>query len=153
MMIFALFFWIIMGGVGYLLGKSKGRALEGFLLGFFFSILGWIVVLLMDQKSSALPCMFCGTMLPKVNDRAIPRCRKCGRSQVYPSTGRAAGPAFIDPLEEQEYREWQARKAAGHNVPPPAFIAAPTLRIPENWESHQAEMREEEEKLDQKFGR
>lgn len=34
---------MISGGIGYLIGKGKGRGTAGFWWGFFLGIIGWIV--------------------------------------------------------------------------------------------------------------
>lgn len=42
--------WVVVGGgVGALIGLTKGRALVGLLLGLFFSIVGWIITALLPR--------------------------------------------------------------------------------------------------------
>ena len=50
----AALFWLVIGGaVGRAMGKPRGREMEGLLLGACFSVLGWIVVLLMAPAPAA----------------------------------------------------------------------------------------------------
>jgi hypothetical protein len=54
-MIFAVMFivmikLIIGGGVGYMIGKSKNRAKEGFWLGFLIGLIGWLITASMSKK-------------------------------------------------------------------------------------------------------
>ncbi len=46
-----LLLWLgVGGGVGYLIGKSKGQAGAGFALGFFLGFIGWIIVAVMEPS-------------------------------------------------------------------------------------------------------
>ena len=42
---------VISGFIGVCIGYHKGRDVEGFLLGFFFGIIGWIVVVLLSPRA------------------------------------------------------------------------------------------------------
>ena len=68
---------LIFGGIGFAVGKSRGRGPLGFLLGTFFGPLGWIVVLLLAPEGRKCPeclgivpgqarrCQHCGSNLPQ----------------------------------------------------------------------------------------
>lgn len=43
---------IIQTGVGFILGQKKGRALDGAILGFLFSCLGWLLILIFPARSA-----------------------------------------------------------------------------------------------------
>jgi|CXWL01.1.fsa_nt_gi hypothetical protein len=43
----------VSGGIGALIGKGKGRAGAGFVLGFFLSWIGWIIIAVMGRSPEA----------------------------------------------------------------------------------------------------
>jgi len=48
----AVLAWIISAGLGWLIGQSKNRALDGFLLGLFLGVLGLVIVVFMKPSSA-----------------------------------------------------------------------------------------------------
>lgn len=48
-----LFYIVVYGGVGYWIGRPKGRGGAGFLFGLFFAVLGWIVTGLLTPTIAA----------------------------------------------------------------------------------------------------
>jgi hypothetical protein len=54
LILFLLFGGLVVGGgVGYLIGKTRGRGGLGFVLGFLLSWVGWIIVLLLGRTPEA----------------------------------------------------------------------------------------------------
>ena len=69
----AILFWaVLMGLVGYLLGNTRGRGGEGALFGILLGPLGWIIVLLLP--SSGNKCPECLGTVPA----GARRCQHCG---------------------------------------------------------------------------
>lgn len=51
--IFYLAVWVLLGVLGLLFGRMKGRPGLGFALGFFLGPIGWIIVLLTPAQGAA----------------------------------------------------------------------------------------------------
>lgn len=73
---------IVFGGVGYLIGHGRNRGPEGFALGVFLCVLGWIVTALIPENGRKCPeclgvvpfrarrCKHCGSALKMMADPA-----------------------------------------------------------------------------------
>ena len=66
------------GGMGFAIGKMKGRPGEGFLLGLFLGPLGWLLILLFPEDGRK--CPECKGVIPK----DARRCKHC--AFVFPQT-------------------------------------------------------------------
>lgn len=101
-----MFLWLVMGLVGFLLGKAKGKEALGFLLGVLLGPIGWIVILCAD--GSAHKCPYCQGNLPSATAK---RCMHCG--SALKGTGMKAQKAekirqqlaAVDPLEAWEAQQ------------------------------------------------
>ena len=50
----AILIWgVVFGGVGYLIGRAKGRPVGGYFLGLVFGFVGWIIVALLPITPEA----------------------------------------------------------------------------------------------------
>lgn len=64
---------IINAGIGALLGNIKKRALAGAILGFFLGIIGWILILVLEDRRRK--CPYCRATVAD-DAKTCPRCRK-----------------------------------------------------------------------------
>ncbi len=71
-LIYLLFWLIIFGGIGALIGRNKKRELAGFLWGMFLGPLGWLLVAVGPDYSRKCP-----DCKGKVPDDAK-KCKHCG---------------------------------------------------------------------------
>jgi hypothetical protein len=137
-----IIFWIVIGGGGgFAIGISKGRRLEGFILGLLLSVIGWIITALLPPKSSSVSarvvntstnssvqiedresktCPWCAEV---IRDAAV-ICRYCGRDVANLDDG---GKSTIDKsylssmeagtnLQELPIRETEATQHLGESV-------------------------------------
>jgi hypothetical protein len=117
-----LLLWPIVGGiVGYLIGRPKGRRVEGTLLGALFSFVGWIIVALIPPalgfsdtgpigpqrtcpscaeavKAAAIVCRFCGRDLPAVETVQPPPGWEVGQAEY--DQLRSLHPHHLDALQD-----------------------------------------------------
>jgi hypothetical protein len=70
--------WIISafftGIVGYFIGERRGRAYDGSILGFCLGPLGWIIVLVMEDKRSK--CPHCASPILAASATVCARCAR-----------------------------------------------------------------------------
>lgn len=84
--------------IGALIGKYKGHAVLGAVLGFFFGPIGWLIAALSSDDrekciecggavvEGARKCMHCGSLIERMFDV---RCPKCGeRGEIRESLAR-----------------------------------------------------------------
>jgi hypothetical protein len=73
--------WILVGGgVGYLIGKGKGKGSLGFILGLCLGLLGWIIIAVIPaerQGGSVRPARFCRSCRRRLPPKAL-HCKSCG---------------------------------------------------------------------------
>lgn len=86
----------ILGGVGYMIGRGRGRGPEGFALGAFFGPIGWIIAAVLSEKGAKCPA--CLGVVPA----AAIRCKHCGSdlgktSPSAPTPAPAAAPVTTEP--------------------------------------------------------
>lgn len=100
-----LILWLVMGLVGFLLGKWKGREGLGFLLGFLLGPIGWVIMLLVDDIRAK--CPHCAGPLPK---EKVARCMHCGEVLVRQKGGKT-NHVIIDPIAQWAEQEEAKEKA------------------------------------------
>ena len=69
---------LIAGAIGAAIGSGKGRTLEGFILGAFLSLIGWIIVALEPpnyKNMGKIQCPFCKEYIDK-NALVCPHCQR-----------------------------------------------------------------------------
>lgn len=91
--LFVLLAWVILGPlVGHAIGKPKGHAGTGVVLGLLFSVLGWVIVALMS------PAPGYGTTGPPVPTRPCPHCAEDIKpaAVVCRFCGREVEPLSVD---------------------------------------------------------
>jgi hypothetical protein len=66
-----IFFVLLSGGVGALIGSGKERAMAGFMWGAFLGVIGWIVIAVAPDTRPK--CPRCGTVIG-----GYTVCRGCG---------------------------------------------------------------------------
>lgn len=74
--IYALFYFILFGAIGILIGQKKGRALAGLAWSMLLGPFGWLLVLLGPDLNSpkGAPCPHCAGVVP-INQA---KCNHCG---------------------------------------------------------------------------
>ena len=91
-------FVAVKGGVGYLIGRGKGKGGLGFVLGLFLGIIGWIIIAVIPGESQVnfqiqkRRCRNCQRVIPP---RAVgcPTCRSiAAKPRVVSADGRMACP-------------------------------------------------------------
>jgi len=79
---------ILFGGVGYIIGSSRNRGAQGFVLGVLLCLLGWIITALLGENGRKCP-----EFLGVIPFRAR-RCRHCGSAVKVVADPETSGEAF-----------------------------------------------------------
>lgn len=103
-----LIFWCVIGAVvGLMIGSSKGRAGEGFVLGLLLGVIGWVIIAVMEpstevraQRNAELAAMVHPKEGPMTTDarRACPWCAELilPEAKVCRFCGRDVEPVAVD---------------------------------------------------------
>lgn len=97
----------VFGGIGYMIGRGRGRGPEGFALGVFFGIIGWIITAVLSEKGAKCPA--CHGVVPA----AAQRCKHCGSDLGKPAAAPAPAPAPAPPEPSEAYFVMLNGKAEG----------------------------------------
>ena len=91
----AVAFW---GGIGYLIGRGKGKGWLGFFLGLFLGAIGWVIIALIPGESRVnfqiqkRRCRNCQRAIPQ-GSVGCPTCRSVAAApKVVSADGRVACP-------------------------------------------------------------